>query len=184
MRIPRLIIVAWLIAAGLAGTAAAQQVYRCKQADGSIEFSDLPCESDIGQADVVDASHHQGDAPPPDPEASSSRLPPQFRDDDDASGPRAPALPDAPSPGGDLSRGERLSLEQERKRVLSDLKRRHISAERRRELIDDLRRADSELGIGPGRIDEMPYHDQDVYEDNRVYQGVPEHGIRRPDGDG
>jgi hypothetical protein len=187
MRVRTLLVIGALLSAWLIADVAAQPVYRCKQADGSIEFSDLPCESDIGESDVVDATHHQGAAPPPSEASTPTRLPPQMRDDQQPGGSAADGTTQPPGRSAfdsELSRSERQSLEVERNRLLSDLKRRHISAERRRELIRELRRTDHELGVQPGSVGDMPYHDRDVYDENRVYPGTSKRNGRRRDDDG
>ena len=151
----------------------AQQVYRCNDSDGSVTFSDLPCLSDSGRQERVDATPHQGHRRP-----SRTGVPayPPDEASADAGGERNV---DGSRDGRQekrfsrgLSRNERLSLENARKSTLSGLKRRHIGRERRRELIDELRRIDGRLGIEPGDVAGMPFHDREVYEDHRVYPGT------------
>lgn len=156
-------------------TCQAQQVYRCENADGSVIFSDLPCRSDSGRADKVDATPHQGHR------AAARPGTPAYTPADAAAGggestkdrTRSGRQDARPSRG--LSRNERLSLERARKSTLSGLKRRHIGRERRRELIDELRRIDDRLGIEPEDVADMPFHDREVYEEHRVYPGTSRH---------
>ncbi|WP_376692895.1 DUF4124 domain-containing protein [Wenzhouxiangella sp. EGI_FJ10409] len=164
-----------LVFALAASVAGAQQVYRCEGRDGSVTFSDLPCGSDTGSEEKVDASPHQGHRAPEAGPAAAAVDPPE-RASTTAGGGRTSERTRnagrAHSAAQELSRKERLSLERSRKSTLSALKRRHIDGERRRELIDELRRVDEKLGIGPGDVADMPFHDRSVYEDHRVYPGV------------
>ncbi|MDZ7789081.1 MAG: DUF4124 domain-containing protein [Xanthomonadales bacterium] len=151
----------------------AQQVYRCTGPDGSLTFSDLPCRSDSGRQERVDATPHQGHRTPARPGAPA--YPPAEASTDagggrNADGSRNGRREKRSSRG--LSRNERLALENARKSTLSELKRRHIGRERRRELIDELRRIDSRLGVEPEDVADMPFHDREVYEDHRVYPGM------------
>lgn len=153
---------------GLSAGLNAQQVYRCELADGSTIFSDLPCRSDIGREDVVDATHHQGHRassraqPPAAPSRSSAHS------GDDRSGNRTGSRGGREK--GSLTRNERLSLERRRKELLSALKRRHLDPRRRRALIDKLRAVDRKLGIEPEDVPDMPFHNREVYEDNPVFR--------------
>lgn len=141
----------------------AQQVYRCETSEGAIIFSDLPCRSDTGKRETVDATPHQGHRP-----AGSGGLAYTQRTGSDGESDRRPASRDFG--GGDgLSRRERLSLERSRKRLLSGLKRRHIEASRRSELIRELRRVDEELGIGPDDVADMPFHNREIYEEFPIH---------------
>lgn len=163
---------AFALAAGLSALACGQQVHRCELADGSTVFSDLPCESDIGVEDTVDAMPHQGHRAPPGrpgrelgrPNADSPHA------ERPTARPPAPTLDEPSDP--ELSRRERLSLERERKQLLSGLKRRHVDAADRREMIRDLRKIDRKLGIGPADVADMPFHDREVYLERRVYPGA------------
>ncbi|RFF30021.1 DUF4124 domain-containing protein [Wenzhouxiangella sediminis] len=159
----RIAVLAVLLASTAGTETPAQQVYRCESSNGSIIFSDLPCRSDIGERETVDATPHQGHrAADSDGPAYTSRA------DSGGAAERRPASRD--SGGGDaLSRRERLSLERSRKRLLSGLKRRHIEASRRRELIRELRRVDEELGIGPGEVADMPFHNREIYEEYPIH---------------
>jgi hypothetical protein len=159
----RIAVLAVLLASTAGREAPAQQVYRCETSDGSIIFSDLPCRSDIGKRETVDATPHQG-------HRAAKRSGPAYtrRTGSDGESDRRPASRD--SGGGDaLSRRERLSLERSRKRLLSGLKRRHIEASRRSELIRELRRVDEELGIGPGEVADMPFHNREIYEEYPIH---------------
>lgn len=150
----------------LAGTwsgAAGQQVYRCKLADGSTVFSDLPCLSDTGQADTVDATPHQGHRPAPEPGTPAYRMSEVERGSGDSGRP-------ARSRGRTLSRDERLSLERKRQSLLSGLKRRHVTAGARKSMIRQLRAVDRRLGIDAGDVADMPYHNREVYEDHPVFR--------------
>ncbi|NBB93688.1 MAG: DUF4124 domain-containing protein [Gammaproteobacteria bacterium] len=154
--------------------AGAQTVYRCTLSDGSIVFSDLPCRSDIGEVDRVDATPHQGHREPDDPGAPAYRAP-QQAGDGDGGGQRG--RHDAGRPGEDrageaLPRRQRMTLERERKSLLSALKRRHVPESDRRAMIGDLRELDARLGLGPGDVPDMPLHDRDVYEAHNVYPGA------------
>lgn len=161
-----------VLAVGVSVAAFGQQVHRCELADGSTTYSDLPCESDIGVEDTVDATPHQGHRAAPEPPGDNVNR----RNADSPAVERggtarqAPAI-DEPS-GPTLSRRERLSLERERKQLLSGLKRRHVDAADRREMIRDLRKIDRKLGIGPADVADMPFHNRAVYIDHRVYPGV------------
>lgn len=166
---------ALLLAAGLPVATSAQQVYRCELGDGSITFSDLPCESDIGREDTVDATPHQGHRPPSDPGEPAYDMP-----RNPGGGARRPAIDDnrrraADAAGGgkqdELTRDQRLTLERERKDLLSELKRRHIAESERRAMIRDLREIDRKLGLGPDDVSDMPFHNRDVYEEHNIYPG-------------
>lgn len=159
-----------VLSLALSGGVEAQQVYYCEQADGSVVFSDLPCESDIGREDQIDATPHQGHRPPP--EQPAYQMPDTAQDSARTQKRTSrvhPATTRQEAPP--LSRKERLVLERERKALLSELKRRHISPKRRRAMIADLRKADSKLGLGPEDVADMPPHDRDVYQDHAVYPG-------------
>lgn len=172
MKVMPIFVLAVLFLAGFAQTAPGQQVYRCESSDGSITFSDLPCRSDIGKRDTVDATPHQGHRPSPGPAEPAYT----FEDDRDrAQGSRkARKRPASESErdGESLSRNERLSLERRRKRLLSALKRRHLEPGERRALVRDLREVDQALGIGPDDVPDMPFHNRDVYEAHPVHPGV------------
>lgn len=159
-----------LIAAAFSAQSPAQQVYRCQQADGSTIFSDLPCESDIGQRDTVDATPHQGHRRAGDTTDSDEARNGKLRAVAAAEPGRHRAGPEQDDDAPGLSRKRRLSLERERKALLSGLKRRHVPEVERREMLDALRRIDGELGIGPADVAGMPFHDRDVYEENAVYR--------------
>ena len=159
----RIAVLAVLLASTAGTEAPAQQVYRCETSDGSIIFSDLPCRSDIGKRETVDATPHQGHRP-----AGSGGPAYTQREASDGESDRRSESPD--SGGGDaLSRRERLSLERSRNRMLSGLKRRHIEASRRSELIRELRRVDEELGIGPDDVADMPFHNREIYEEFPIH---------------
>lgn len=157
------------VSAGLHG----QQVYRCKLADGSTTFSDLPCKSDVGRQDTVDATPHQGHRASPHPGAPAYTMPDDKPDAGAQQGREdaAPTRQAGDRHGASLSRRERMSLERERKSLLSELKRRHISAKERRAMISDLRKLDRKLGFGPEDVPDMPAHDRDVYDEHSVYPG-------------
>lgn len=150
----------------------AQQVYRCKSSDGSTTFSDLPCRSDIGQHDRVDATPHQGhrSSPAPGRPAWTAKDAPAGS----AAGSAGRGASGAASEAGkaSLSRRERLSLERERGELLSGLKRRHVKPADRRAMIRDLRRIDRKLGILPADVADMPFHNREVYEEHRIYPGI------------
>lgn len=164
-----------ILLGSLSAESAAQQVYRCELSDGSITFSDLPCRSDIGRHDMVDATPHQGHRP-----AATTRPEPARRTDPGtADRDRGGTVGSSAGRAGrerTLSRNERLSLEHSRKRLLSGLKRRHVDAGDRRELIRELRLVDEKLGIGPADVLDMPFHDREVYEENPVYPGIRRSG--------
>lgn len=142
------------------GPVGAQQVYRCEQASGSVTFSDLPCRSDVGREGRMDATPHQGhrfvSAP-----AVVGALPARAR-----SAGAERRTPEADPP---LGRNERLALERRRAELLSGLKRRHVRPDRRRVMIAELRGVDRQLDIGPADVADMPFHNREIYEDNRVF---------------
>lgn len=146
--------------------ATSQQVYRCESSDGSITFSDLPCRSDIGKRETVDATPHQGHRPAPAPGERAYRM-----DDERDAGRMAPSHRRADVERQDerLPRRQRLTLERKRKRLLSGLKRRHVEPEVQRERIRALREVDRALGIGPADVPDMPFHDREVYEEHPVH---------------
>ncbi|WP_181918390.1 MULTISPECIES: DUF4124 domain-containing protein [unclassified Wenzhouxiangella] len=155
-----------LLTTCLAADVDAQQVYRCQLADGSTIFSDLPCRSDIGEADRVDATPHQGHR------RSSQTGAPAYRmsaGSDDGSSPNRSGSGNARG-GRALSRNERLSLERKRKKLLSGLKRRHLEPERRKTMIGELREVDEKLGIDSGDVADMPFHNREVYEDHPIFR--------------
>jgi len=139
----------------------AQSVYRCRSSDGAVMFSDLPCRSDIGPPSRVDASPHQGHRLPSAPARSTSR---ETRTTAAEAAGRAASVR--------LSRRDRLALEHERRQLLSGLKRRHVKAADRREMIRSLRRVDDELGIGSAEVADMPFHNREVYEEHRIHPGA------------
>lgn len=165
-----LFVLAALLVLGPSAAAQAQKVYRCQLGDGSITFSDLPCESDIGEEGMVDATPHQGHRPPPDPGAPAYEMPEESREIGGGSRDRSGAVDGQES--ASLSRRERLSLERERKSLLSGLKRRHIGTKERRALIRELRSVDRKLGIEREDVFEMPFHDREVYEDHAIHPGL------------
>jgi hypothetical protein len=141
---------------------AAQEVYRCQQADGSTTFSDRPCDPGVGGVERVDATPHQGHRPAP---AGPAYEPQTGRKGG------APATDRAPETRWDevMPRRERLSLERRRKSLLSELRRRHLGEEERRAMIEDLRAVDRRLGLGAEDVPDMPPHDRDVYDANAIY---------------
>ncbi|WP_376695565.1 DUF4124 domain-containing protein [Wenzhouxiangella sp. EGI_FJ10305] len=154
-----------LLATCLVADVDAQKVYRCQLADGSTTFSDLPCRSDIGEADRVDATPHQGHR------ASTTSGAPVYRlsaSADDGQGSQR-SRPGRSRDGQTLSRNERLSLERKRKELLSGLKRRHLDPKQRKAMIGELREVDGRLGIEPDDIVDMPFHNREVYEDHPVF---------------
>jgi len=171
----RLLVFTALLTAGLSTVIPAQQVYRCKLADGSITFSDLPCESDIGHQDRVDATPHQGHRSSSAPAQSVEKRSGAPRDEkrrrpgnQDRRG-GAGAEGRGESESDELTRRQRLRLERERKALLSGLKRRHIAEEEIRAMIRGLREIDRQLGLGPADVADMPFHDRDVYEEHGIY---------------
>lgn len=145
----------------------AQSVYRCEEPDGSIVFSDLPCRSDNRKQVVVDATPHQGHRPSPG--GSAVEVVDGAGEDASRRLERGHSGLQEEREGAKLSRRERLSLQGERKRLLSGLKRRHVDESERRALIRELRRVDSRLGIGPGEVNDMPFHNREIYEDYPVF---------------
>lgn len=139
----------------------AQQVYRCQQADGSTTYSDLPCRTESGAADRVDATPHQGHR---EPGVSTTMRPARVKRQ------TGPALRADVDDAIGLPRHERLTLENRRAVLLSGLKRRHVDARERRALIKELREVDETLGIEPGDVADMPYHNREIYEDYRVFR--------------
>lgn len=152
-----------LLAVSLPVAVQAQAVYRCELADGSITFSDLPCRSDVGRESLVDATPHQGHRSAA-RDGSSAYDASAPTDDDRGSHPSGSRSTDR------LSRNERLALERERKELLSGLKRRHVDRDRRKAMIDELRRVDGQLGIGPEDVADMPFHNREVYEEYPVFR--------------
>lgn len=152
-----------LLLAGAWSGVAAQKVYRCQLADGSTVFSDLPCLSEVGRADTVDATPHQGHRPAPEPGTRAYQMP-----DSERGGRRVKRS------GRDshrtLSRDERLSLERKRKNLLSGLKRRNVDSGKKKSMIRQLRSVDRRLGIDAGDVADMPYHNREVYEAYPVFR--------------
>lgn len=161
-----------VLLAGFPDRSAGQAVYRCESSDGSITFSDLPCRSDIGRRDIVDATPHQGHRPSSGPAEPAYTLEEEPEKAAASRGARDRSAP-AGEPGGDaLSRNERLSLERQRKRLLSALKRRHLEPGEREKLVSELRKVDRALGIGPDDVPGMPFHNREVYEEHPVHRGA------------
>ncbi len=146
----------------------AQQVWRCESSDGTITFSHLPCRSDAGAPERVDATPHQGHRPSPSPGQ------PAWTVQNEAASGRSEAAPDAAAERGrkPLTRRQRLALEHERGQLLSGLKRRYIDDKDRRRMIRELRRIDRQLGIGPAEVADMPFHNREVYEEHRIHPGL------------
>ncbi|HSH27920.1 MAG TPA: hypothetical protein VK972_09190 [Wenzhouxiangella sp.] len=142
----------------------AQQVWRCESSDGSITFSDLPCRSDIGQQNQVDATPHQGHR------ASPGR--PAWTAKKGAAGARPASGAGRMAAEAPLSRRQRLALEHERAQLLSGLKRRYVKGPDRRRMIRDLKRIDRRLGIEPADVADMPFHNREVYEEHRIHPGL------------
>lgn len=160
-----------VFAAGLSGAVFGQQVYRCELADGSTTYSDLPCESDIGREDTVDVTPHQGHRAAPEPSTREANR--RVLESPGAGGGTPPQRAAKSEPASSpLPRRQRLSLERERKQLLSGLKRRHVEAAERRAMIAELREIDRKLGIGPGDVADMPFHNREVYVDHAVYPGA------------
>lgn len=144
----------------------AQQVWRCQSSDGTIIFSRLPCQSDTGQPDRVDATPHQGHRASPSPGR------PAWTAKEGSAGARAASGAARAAAEAPLPRRQRLSLERERDQLLSGLKRRYVKGPDRREMIRELRRVDHKLGIEPADVADMPFHNREVYEEHRIYPGV------------
>lgn len=158
--------VAALFLCGLWQALPAQQVWRCESSDGSITFSDLPCRSDIGQQNQVDATPHQGHRPSPAPGR------PAWTAKEGTAGARPASGAGRMAAEAPLSRRQRLALENERGQLLSGLKRRYIKGPDRRRMIRDLKRIDRRLGIEPADVAGMPFHNREVYEEHRIYPGL------------
>ena len=143
----------------------AQEVHRCQLSDGSITFSDSPCESDTGKSDTVDATPHQGHraAPPLTAYSVTVRTRPESGSTDSGAPEPVSIEPQA------MSRVEKAALQRERKRALATLRNRHLSRSEKQANMKKLRQADARLGISNSDIESLPPYDRRVYEAHNVH---------------
>lgn len=146
------------------GSALAQHVYKCTDADGAITFSQLPCESDIGDETTVDATPHQGHRAGPPPGTPAYTMPAPAPEESNSnmytSGARTGNSQDPLDPG------VRSSLENDRKSALSNLRKRHLSPAERSRYREQLQEADRQLGRTQADVASSPEYDRRVY--NRI----------------
>lgn len=143
----------------------AQEVHRCKDSDGSITFSDAPCESDTGDVDTIDATPHQGHQA-----ALPSRVDPVARPERSASREGTAVIPDPqPTQSQSLSKREESSLHRERKLALATLRKRHLSRSEEQSSLEKLQDLDARLGITESDIRSLPPYDRRVYEAYSVH---------------
>ncbi len=146
----------------------AQQVYKCTNDDGSTTYSQLPCESDIGEEEVVDATPHQGHRVGPPPGTPAYTMPSQHRST--SRNARTQQMY-----GGEsrptLSRMERTALENDRLQALSNLRKSQLGLGKRSKYLRQLRDADRALGNTSADVAGMPEYDRRVYD---------RHGFQNP----
>lgn len=152
----------------MAYSAFGQSVYKCIGSDGVTSFSDVPCESDIGEESIIDVTPYQGHRSG---EGSSTRpyVTPGSNSDLLETVPRNGNKTSQREPRGSIqykriSRSERMSLERQRKMALANLRKRHLPSGERRQYLAELADADRRLGITASDIQAMPVYDRRVYE--------------------
>lgn len=144
-------------------SAVAQQVYKCTDRGGAITYSQLPCESDIGDETVVDATPHQGHRAGPPPGTLAYTMPAPQESGSDTMNSRTHPSRNAVNSQANLSAAARSALQNDRKSALSNLRKRHLSPAERSRYRRQLQDADRQLGRTQADVASSPEYDRRVY---------------------
>lgn len=164
-----------VVCVSMIGLVPAQNVYKCTDTDGSITYSQTPCESDTDSREVMDATPHQGHASP----KYSSREESLYQKERSKEFANARSVENDADlePYSHLSRAKVQQYKQKRKLALRNLKSRTLLSTQKARYIKMLLEADRLLGFDVGDLEAMTQSDRRVYSKHGIHPGqeLPRH---------